>query len=45
MTDIKILEKIDTLVDKMEYRTAYIEIQAKNNKYIIEKEKRNKAGF
>ena len=36
MTDIKILEKIDTLVDKMEYRTAYIEIQAKNNKYIID---------
>ncbi len=45
MTDIKILERIDNLIDKMEYKTAYVEIQTKNNKYILEKEKNNKIGF
>lgn len=45
MTNIKILERIDNLIDKMEYKTAYIEIQAKDNKYILEKEKNNRIGF
>ena len=45
MTNTKILERIDNLIDKMEYKTAYIKIQAKDNKYILEKEKNNKIGF
>lgn len=39
MTNTKIIERIDKLIDKMDYKTAYIEIQTKNNKFILEKEK------
>ena len=45
MTNIKIIERIDKLIDKMDYKTAYVEIQIKNNKFILEKEKKNKIGF
>lgn len=45
MTNIKIIERIDKLIDKMDYKTAYVEIQTKNNKFILEKEKKNKIGF
>ena len=45
MTNIKIIERIDKLIDKMDYKTAYVEIQTKNNKFILEKEKKNKTGF
>lgn len=45
MTNNKIIERIENLIDKMEYKTAYVEIQTKNNKYILEKEKNNKIGF
>lgn len=45
MTNLKILERIDNLIDKMEYKTAYVEIQTKNTKYTLEKEKNNKIGF
>ena len=45
MTNIKIIERIDKLIDKMDYKTAYIEIQTKNNKFTLEKEKQNKIGF
>ena len=41
MTNIR----IDKLIDKMDYKTAYVEIQTKNNKFILEKEKKNKIGF
>lgn len=45
MTNIKIIERIDELIEKMDYKTAYIEIQTKNNKFTLEKEKQNKIGF
>lgn len=45
MTNIKIIERIDKLIDKMDYKTAYIEIQTKNNKFTLEKEKQNKIRF
>ena len=45
MTNNKIIERIENLIDKMEYKTAYVEIQTKNTKYILEKEKNNKVGF
>ena len=45
MTNNKIIERIENLIDKMEYKTVYVEIQTKNNKYILEKEKNNKIGF
>lgn len=45
MTNIKIIERINKLIDKMDYKTAYVEIQTKNNKFILEKEKKNKIGF
>ncbi len=45
MTNIKILEKIENLIDKTEYKNAYIEIQTRDGKYILEKNKQNKLGF
>ena len=45
MTNIKIIERINKLIDKMDYKTAYVERQTKNNKFILEKEKKNKIGF
>lgn len=45
MTNNKIIERINNLIDKMEYKTAYVEIQTKNTKYTLEKEKNNKIGF
>lgn len=43
--EAKILDKISNLIDKTDYKTAYIEIQTENNKYVLEKEKRNQIGF
>ena len=45
MTNNKIIERINNLIDKMEYKTAYVEIQTKNTKYTLEKDKNNKIGF
>lgn len=45
MTDIKIIERITNLIDKMEYKKAYIEIETKQDKFIIEKEKQRQIGF
>ena len=45
MTNNKIIERINNLIDKMEYKTAYVEIQTKNTKYTLEKEKNNKIRF
>lgn len=46
MTNIKIIEKIDNLIENMNYKKVYIEIETEKDKYIIEKEpKRNKIGF
>ena len=45
MIEIKILNRISDLIDKTDYKTAYIEIQTESNKYTIEKDKRNPIGF
>lgn len=45
MIEAKILNKISDLIDKTNYKTAYIEIQTENDKYILEKDKRNQIGF
>lgn len=45
MIETKILNKISDLIDKTNYKTAYIEIQTENDKYILEKDKRNQIGF
>lgn len=41
----KILDQISNLIDKTDYKTAYIEIQTENNKYILEKDKKRQIGF
>ena len=45
MTDIKILERINSLIDKMDYREAYVEAKTTNDKFIIEKSKTRQIGF
>lgn len=45
MADIRIMEKINNLVDKMDYKKAYIEIETDNDKFIIEKSKTRQIGF
>ena len=39
MKEVTILNKINKLLDNIDYKSAYIEIQTNNDKYIIEKEK------
>ena len=45
MNETKILDKISNLVDKIDYKSIYVEINTENNKYTLEKDKRNKVGF
>ena len=45
MNETKILDKISTLIDKINYKSVYVEIQTEKDKYTLEKEKRNKIGF
>ncbi len=45
MKNITILDKISNLIEKMDYKTAYIEIQTEKEKYTLELEKRNQIGF
>ena len=45
MTDIKGKEKINDLINKIDYKKAYLEIETKQNKYIIEKDKPRQIGF
>lgn len=45
MTNVKIMERISNLIDKMDYKTAYIEIQTDREKITLEQEKRNQIGF
>ena len=37
MNDIKILERINSLIDKMNYKEAYVEVKTDSDKFIIEK--------
>ncbi len=45
MKNITILDKISNLIEKMDYKTAYIEIHTDKEKYTLEQEKRNPIGF
>ncbi len=45
MNNIKIIERINKLIDNMNYKEAYIEIKTGEDKIIIEKNKRNPIGF
>lgn len=39
MNNLKILDKINDLIDKMDYKKAYLEIETRKDKFIIEKDK------
>lgn len=45
MKEITVINQISNLIDKLDYKSAYIEIQANNDKYILEKEKQTQIGF
>lgn len=45
MKETTVLNNISKLVDKINYKTIYVEINTENNKYTLERDKRNKAGF
>ena len=45
MTNIKKIEKITNIIESMDYKKAYIEIETTKDKFIIEKNKRNPIGF
>lgn len=45
MKNITIIDKISNLIEKMDYKTAYIEIQTSKEKYTLEQEKKNPIGF
>lgn len=45
MNNLKILDKINDLIDKMDYKKAYLEIETSKDKFIIEKSKNNPIGF
>lgn len=39
MKEITVINQISKLIDKLDYKSAYIEIQTNNSKYILEKDK------
>ena len=45
MTNLKNVEKINDLIDKMDYEKVYLEIETKQDKYITEKSKPKQIGF
>ena len=45
MKETTILNNISKLVDKINYKSIYIEINTENNKYTLEKDKSRKIGF
>lgn len=45
MTNLKNVEKINDLIDKMDYEKVYLEIETKQDKYSIEKSKPKQIGF
>lgn len=45
MKEMTVLNRIDKLIDSISYEKAYIEIETKNNKLILEKDKKNQIGF
>lgn len=45
MKETTVINQISNLIDKLDYKSAYIEIQTNNDKYILEKEKQSQIGF
>ena len=45
MNNVKVIERINNLINSMNYKKAYIEIETQDDKFIIEKDKRNQIGF
>lgn len=45
MKETTALNQISNIIDRLNYKTAYIEIQTKDNKYVLEKEKNKVIGF
>lgn len=45
MTNIKIMERINNLINQMDYKKAYIEVETSDDRFVIEKNKRNQIGF
>lgn len=45
MKDITALNRISKVLDNMNYKTAYIEINTGDNKYTLEKQKERRIGF
>lgn len=45
MKETTIINNISKLVDKMNYKSVYIEIETANDKWTLEKKNRNKIGF
>lgn len=45
MKETTVINQISNLIDKLDYKSAYIEIQVSNDKYILEKEKQTQIGF
>ena len=45
MKETTIINQISNLIDKLDYKSAYIEIQSNYDKYILEKQKQRQIGF
>ena len=45
MKEVTALNQINNIIDRLNYKTAYIEINTKDNKYVIEKEGNKVIGF
>lgn len=45
MKETTALNQISRIVDKLDYKSVYIEIQTKDNKLTLEREKRKSIGF
>ena len=45
MKEVTALNQINNIIDRLNYKTAYIEINTKDNKYVLEKEENKVIGF
>lgn len=45
MKESTLLNNISKLVEKINYKSVYIEINTNTNKYVLEKDNRKKIGF
>lgn len=45
MKETTVINQISKLIEKIDYKSAYIEIQVSNDKYILEKQKQRQIGF